>query len=153
MQDIVKINRNDNVAVALRPVSKGETLDVEGRKVAIQEDIPQGHKFALKDIGSGAEAVSYTHLACLALGIEAEPGRFLAMQAILSLAVTAVPLPGSVGASEGSFISLYRPILGGGQVFPVMMLSRGISFYALLAVSGAVTAVLQMNRKKGKISV
>ena len=93
------------------------------------------------------------YFACLALGIEAEPGRFLAMQAILSLAVTAVPLPGSVGASEGSFISLYRPILGGGQVFPVMMLSRGISFYALLAVSGAVTAVLQMNRKKGKISV
>lgn len=93
------------------------------------------------------------YFSCLALGIEAEPGRFLAMQAILSLAVTAVPLPGSVGASEGSFISLYRPILGGGQVFPVMMLSRGISFYALLAVSGAVTAVLQMNRKKGKISV
>lgn len=25
MQDIVKINRNDNVAVALRPLEKGET--------------------------------------------------------------------------------------------------------------------------------
>ena len=46
MQDIVKINRNDNVAVALRPVSKGETLSVEGKKVAVVEDIPQGHKFA-----------------------------------------------------------------------------------------------------------
>ena len=59
MQDIVKINRNDNVAVALRPVSKGETLSVEGKKVAIIEDIPQGHKFALKDIESGAEVIKY----------------------------------------------------------------------------------------------
>ena len=59
MQDIVKINRNDNVAVALRPVSKGETLSVEGKKVAIMEDIPQGHKFALKDIESGAEVIKY----------------------------------------------------------------------------------------------
>ena len=28
MQDIVKIHENDNVAVALRPIAKGETLDV-----------------------------------------------------------------------------------------------------------------------------
>ena len=27
MQDIVKIHENDNVAVALRPLAKGETLD------------------------------------------------------------------------------------------------------------------------------
>ena len=93
------------------------------------------------------------YFSCRALGIEAVPGRFLAMQAILSLAVTAVPLPGSVGASEGSFISLYRPILGGGHVFPVMMLSRGISFYALLAVSGGGTAVLQVNRKQQKTNI
>ena len=85
--------------------------------------------------------------ACLALGMTVKPGTFLAVQAILSLAVTAVPLPGSVGASEGSFISLYRSILGTGQTFSVMMLSRGISFYAMLAVSGCVTAVLQFDRR------
>ena len=28
MQDIVKIHENDNVAVALRPLAKGETLEV-----------------------------------------------------------------------------------------------------------------------------
>lgn len=33
MQDIVKINQNDNVAVALRPLNEGETLDVAGEKV------------------------------------------------------------------------------------------------------------------------
>ena len=41
--------------------------------------------------------------------------RFPGLQAILSLAVTAVPLPGSVGASEGSFLVLYRTLLGAGQ--------------------------------------
>ena len=43
MQDIVKIHENDNVAVALRPLAKGETLDVAGAKVSLLEDIPQGH--------------------------------------------------------------------------------------------------------------
>ena len=71
----------------------------------------------------------------------------LALQAILSLAVTAVPLPGSVGASEGSFLVLYRTLLGAGQSFSVMLLSRGISFYAMLCISGLETAFLQFARR------
>ena len=69
MQDIVKINQNDNVAVALRPVSMGETICVEGTEgevlqaaetaVTLMEDIPQGHKFALREIKSGEEVVKY----------------------------------------------------------------------------------------------
>ena len=65
----------------------------------------------------------------------------------MSLAVTAVPLPGSVGASEGSFLALYRTLLGAGQSFSVMLLSRGISFYAMLCISGLVTAFLQFARR------
>ena len=59
MQDIVKIHENDNVAVALRPLAKGETLDVAGAKVSLLEDIPQGHKFALRPIKAGEEVVKY----------------------------------------------------------------------------------------------
>ena len=59
MQDIVKINENDNVAVALRLLSKGETLCVAGTEVTLAEDIPQGHKFALKNIKSGEEVIKY----------------------------------------------------------------------------------------------
>ena len=59
MQDIVKINQNDNVAVALRPLSKGEVLHVADADVALIEDIPQGHKFALKAIKAGDEVVKY----------------------------------------------------------------------------------------------
>ena len=59
MQDIVKIHENDNVAVALRPLAKGETLDAAGEKVILTEDIPQGHKFALRQIKAGEEVIKY----------------------------------------------------------------------------------------------
>ncbi len=59
MQDFVKINQNDNVAVALRPIAKGETLQVAGIEVTTLEDIPQGHKFALKPIKSGEDVIKY----------------------------------------------------------------------------------------------
>ena len=59
MQDIVKINGNDNVAVALRPIAKGETLNVAGTDVTMAEDIPQGHKFALRPIKAGEEVIKY----------------------------------------------------------------------------------------------
>ena len=44
MQDIVKINQNDNVAVALRPLNKGEVLQAAETAVTLMEDIPQGNK-------------------------------------------------------------------------------------------------------------
>ena len=59
MQDIVKINQNDNVAVAIRPIAAGETLQVGGAAVTTTEEIPQGHKFALRPIQAGEEVVKY----------------------------------------------------------------------------------------------
>ena len=59
MQDIVKIHENDNVAVALRPLAKGETMGKAGAEVCRREDIPQGHKFALRPIKAGEEVVKY----------------------------------------------------------------------------------------------
>lgn len=59
MQNIVKINQNDNVAVALRPLNKGEVLQAAETAVTLMEDIPQGHKFALREIKSGEEVVKY----------------------------------------------------------------------------------------------
>ena len=58
MQDFVKINENDNVAVALRPIAKGETLQVGDAQVTTLEEIPQGHKFALKAIGEGEDVIN-----------------------------------------------------------------------------------------------
>ena len=59
MQDFIRIHKNDNVAVALKPLPEGTTYDVEGSQVTVIEEIPQGHKFALRDIAEGEDVVKY----------------------------------------------------------------------------------------------
>lgn len=59
MQDFIRIHKNDNVAVALKPLPEGTTYDVEGNSVTVTEEIPQGHKFALRDIAAGEDVVKY----------------------------------------------------------------------------------------------
>lgn len=59
IQDMIKINQEDTVAVALRPLEKGERIWVEGREFIMAEEIPQGHKFALRPIKRGEEIVKY----------------------------------------------------------------------------------------------
>ena len=59
MQDFIKINKNDNVAVALKPIAKGTTVNVAGTDVTMIEDIPQGHKFAIKPVKKGDAVIKY----------------------------------------------------------------------------------------------
>lgn len=59
MKEFIKIHQNDNVAVALTPLSANRTLDVDGVSVTLAEDIPQGHKFALNAISEGSEIIKY----------------------------------------------------------------------------------------------
>ncbi|MBQ9438747.1 MAG: altronate dehydratase [Lachnospiraceae bacterium] len=59
MNKFVKINPNDKVAVALTDLKAGESLQVDGVNVSIQEDIPQGHKFALADLAAGEAVIKY----------------------------------------------------------------------------------------------
>ena len=53
--DHLKINANDNVAVALAPLSAGE----ERLGVVLKEDIKRGHKFALRPIAEGENIIKY----------------------------------------------------------------------------------------------
>jgi altronate hydrolase len=59
MQDFIRIHEDDNVAVALRPIAKGEQLTVGQYQVTTLEEIPQGHKFALKAIAAGEDVIKY----------------------------------------------------------------------------------------------
>ena len=63
MQNFIKINENDNVAVALNTLPQGETLNVEVqgvvKTVTALEEIPTGHKIALCDIPEGGEVIKY----------------------------------------------------------------------------------------------
>ena len=61
MQDFIKINKDDNVAVALKPIAKGTTLNVAGTEVTTIEDIPQGHKFVIKPIKKGDAVIKYVY--------------------------------------------------------------------------------------------
>ena len=55
MNDYIIINDNDNVAVALRPFSKGEVI----HGVTLLDDVPQAHKVALVDIKNGENIIKY----------------------------------------------------------------------------------------------
>ena len=59
MQDFIKITKDDNVAVALKPIAKGTTVNVAGTDVTTLEDVPQGHKFAIKPIKKGDAVIKY----------------------------------------------------------------------------------------------
>ncbi|MGN0269936.1 MAG: UxaA family hydrolase [Candidatus Weimeria sp.] len=57
--DIIHINPGDNVAVALRDISSGETVTVDGISVTAKEAVSRGHKIALKDIKKDDNIIKY----------------------------------------------------------------------------------------------
>lgn len=59
MQDFIKIHSEDNVAVALKPLAAGTSIEIGEMAVTLLEDIPQGHKFALMDIPAGSSVMKY----------------------------------------------------------------------------------------------
>ena len=56
---LIKIHGNDNVAVALRNISKGETLALGDFTVVASEDVEKGHKIAFQDIAEGENIIKY----------------------------------------------------------------------------------------------
>lgn len=59
MTPLVHIYPTDTVAVALRPLKKGETLFFGDGTITLAEDVPQGHKVALKEHAEGAPVIKY----------------------------------------------------------------------------------------------
>lgn len=59
MKEYIKIHQKDMVAVAFCPLPAGRQLQIEEASVVLREDIPQGHKFALKDIRAGDQIIKY----------------------------------------------------------------------------------------------
>ncbi|MCD6323834.1 MAG: UxaA family hydrolase [Desulfurococcales archaeon] len=63
MRKALVIHRRDNVATALTDLSKDEEVVVDAGgeeiKVTLLDDIPFGHKFAIKEIGMGEYVIKY----------------------------------------------------------------------------------------------
>ena len=56
----IQINPADNVIVALSPLAKGTAVAVPGvGEVVAVEDIPQGHKMAVRAIAAGEDVIKY----------------------------------------------------------------------------------------------
>ncbi len=66
------------------------------------------------------------------------------IQALLTLAVCNLPLPGAAGAAEVSFLSAFATIFGAELVAPAMLVSRCISFYAFLLISFVVSLAVHL---------
>jgi altronate hydrolase len=59
MAKFIKINPEDNVAVCLEAAVAGESLNIEGQQIVVQNNVPVGHKLALTPIALNADVIKY----------------------------------------------------------------------------------------------
>ena len=70
---------------------------------------------------------------------------FVAISAILFVAINMFPLPGSVGAAESGFVILFGPLFGS-TTLAAMLLARFINFYTMIILSGCISAYAQLRK-------
>lgn len=59
MTEYIQINPSDNVVVALKCLPKGYILHFTNGDICLKEDIPAGHKIALKDFNENETVIKY----------------------------------------------------------------------------------------------
>lgn len=75
------------------------------------------------------------------------------LQAVISISVDMLPLPGGMGISETLFLTIFEPVFGP-LLLPGMVLCRGLGYYGELLISAVFTVVAQFtigcdkNKKK-----
>jgi len=74
------------------------------------------------------------------------------LQAVLTAGVSVVPLPGGTGAGEGGFKMMFAQIFAGNMLMPGMLLSRGLSFYLGMIMTGILLMMIMISSKSPKIS-
>lgn len=57
----IKIHNFDSVAVAVESFKKGDTVTVDDKQITLLNDIPAGHKFAIKDIKKDEDIIKYAY--------------------------------------------------------------------------------------------
>jgi altronate hydrolase len=57
--EIVRIHPEDNVVVAVRPVTSGSSIEVDGRTIEVRDDVKVGHKIAIADLPANTDVVKY----------------------------------------------------------------------------------------------
>ncbi len=72
--------------------------------------------------------------------------KITSLQSLLYLSVSILPLPGTVGVNETGFSLIYNPIIAKNIVDSAMLLTRGISFYFIVVVTGIILLVLALKK-------
>lgn len=65
------------------------------------------------------------------------------LQAVISVSVDMLPLPGGMGISEKLFLIIFPPVFGD-LILSAMVLSRGLGYYSQLFISAVFTVVMQI---------
>ena len=65
------------------------------------------------------------------------------LQAVISVSVDMLPLPGGMGISETLYLAMFAPVFGP-LLLPSMLLSRGISYYSEMLISALMTIVAHL---------
>lgn len=55
----IKINPVDSVVVCLRPFTKGEKFEIDGKQITVRQDTPAGHKLLIVDAPQGTNIIKY----------------------------------------------------------------------------------------------
>lgn len=65
------------------------------------------------------------------------------LQAVISVSVDMLPLPGGMGISESLFLKIFMSVFAS-VTLPAMVLSRGLGYYSQLLISALFTVVAQL---------
>lgn len=74
--------------------------------------------------------------------------QILSLQSFLYMAVSFIPTPGTVGASEIGFHSIFAAVFSNNIMGYALFLTRGINYYINLLISALVTFIIHVTEKK-----
>ena len=146
---IKAINKNkaalfkDKLEIQLKEYHESAAIIINNRKLMIKTFLT-----------SALQLISYHsigYFVYLALGIKyLNYIKITSLQSFLYLSVSILPLPGTVGVNETGFSLLYNPIIAKNYVDSAMLLTRGISFYLFVIITGLIILYLTIRKKNAK---
>lgn len=146
---LVKLIKKYNKEKGMRLETSLRTALLEYQRSAVY--LKENKTIFLKTIATTAVQMiamySIPYWIYLSLGLSGYSAfHVILLQAVLFGSVSALPLPGAMGVSEGAFSVLFQTLFTGGLLPGAMVLSRIMSFYLPLAVS--VICVLLFSKKR-----
>lgn len=77
----------------------------------------------------------------------------ITMQSVLYATVSGIPSPGAVGVSEGAYLAIFESAFPKTMLDGAMLLTRGVNFYLVVAISATVVMINAMREKKEEIKI